>query len=181
MDQIPDKARSVSLREATFADLELVMAWRSHPDVYRYFFLQREQGALKWEGHLRFWETRSNRKDWIILLREDGISRAVGMVYAFNLDEETPRLGIYVGEVTLWGKGVGRDAIRLASLWLQEQGYAKCWAGIIDGNGASMRIFEANGFRRTGPARDGEWTYVKDLREVGLTGQAITSSGSRPA
>lgn len=153
----------VRLREAIDDDLELLMAWRSNPLVFRHFFRQSE--PLKWEEHLRWWQSRRCRKDWIIALEDDGRERFVGSVNAARLDSDSPEVGVFVGEVTLWGRGVGRKAVALAVEYLREWGYKKAWALIAEGNVASFKLFEAVGFRRIGEGHKGEWIYERVLGE----------------
>ena len=43
----------ILLKPATKEDLELILTWRSHPEVYRYFSMQ--DGPLQWEEYIRFW------------------------------------------------------------------------------------------------------------------------------
>jgi RimJ/RimL family protein N-acetyltransferase len=151
----------VRLREAIDDDLELLMAWRSNPLVFEHFFRQAE--PLKWAEHLRWWKGRQCRKDWIIVFEEEGRERFVGSVNAAKLDKEIPEVGVFVGEVTLWGRGVGRKAVALAVGYLRKRGYKKVWALIAEGNVASFKLFEAVGFRRIGEGHKGEWIYEMAL------------------
>lgn len=151
----------VSLREVEEADLELLMAWRSNPLIYQHFTLQT--GPLTWEEHLGWWLNRKHRKDWIVLLQgEEGVRR-VGSVNASRLDEPMPEVGLYIGESTLWGKGVGRSALRQVLSKLAKDGYSRCWAGIQAANTRSQNLFESVGFRRRGSESAARLRYERDI------------------
>ena len=101
----------ILLRDANKSDLPLIMAWRSNPLIYQGFYQQTE--PLRWEEHLAWWESRN--KDWrefIIVLVEDTEMRDVGVVTIGQLDHWSPEAGVLLGEVSLWGKGIGTQAVR---------------------------------------------------------------------
>lgn len=154
----------IQLQPATEEDLELLMAWRSHPDVYRYFCTQ--DGPLKWEEHCQFWNSRHDRVDWIIYLDDGNRKRKVGSVNATNLSNDIPEIGIYVGEVTLMGKGIGIRALSLVVQWLRTRGYSRVCARISKDNTPSQRLFASIGFEEKGEIHDGaEWIYEKLLND----------------
>ena len=95
---------NVRLRPARTADLPLLLAWRSNPRIYEHF--RGQEGPLVWESHVRWWESRRDRKDWIIVVEDTLGGRPVGSIYATDLDQEAPELGLYIGEVSAWGKGI---------------------------------------------------------------------------
>ena len=107
----------IILREATKADLPLIMAWRSNPLCYSGFYQQTE--PLKWDEHINWWQSRN--QDWreFIIIYE---TRDVGIVTIGQLDHWSPEIGYFVGEVSLWGKGIGKQAVSLALDWLREYG-----------------------------------------------------------
>ena len=148
----------IHLRDAYDTDMELVMAWRSHPDNYKGFFTQKK--ALTWEEHKAWWYSRSSEwKMFIICL--DG--RSVGMLNVGWLQSWTPEIGVCVGETTLQGKGVGREAILQALEWLRERGYGHVHTTILKNNDKSLRAFQGVGFKILGDAREGEWWLTKTL------------------
>lgn len=149
------KAETILLREANDDDLELMMAWRSNPIVYRGFYLQRE--PLKYEEHYTWWKSRRNRKDWIITFQCGEYTRDVGSVHVSSLDSDSPEVGVYIGEVTAWGRGFGRQAVSLVLTWLRAAGYKKARASILKDNATSIGLFEALGFKRISEEHEGEW------------------------
>ena len=154
--------KQVSLREATDNDLELMMAWRSNPVLYRHFNSQGE--ALKWEEHYHWWKSRRNRRDWIIVLHEGERTRDVGSVNVSSLDTNNPQVGVYIGETELWGRGIARHSVSLAVEWLSDNGYRKARASVAKDNVASLKVFEVLGFKRVGEGREGQWMYEVELQ-----------------
>ncbi len=126
--------------------LELVMAWRSHPLAYQFF--KAQQGPLAWLEHKLFWEKRKNREDYIIRVQEDDVWRLVGSVNISALNTTLPEIGVILGEVTLHGKGVGTQAVRLGLMRLKQLGHKQAKASIHKDNAASQRLFQKLGFKK---------------------------------
>lgn len=125
-------------------DLELVLAWRSNPKIYRHF--RRQESPLNWEEHLSWYESLdNNRHDFII----DYKNRRVGVVSITASD----RISIYIGDFSAHGQGVATAALN----WLCERfkHRSPLIAEIHEENNTSKRLFEKCGFQ---PFRhDGEW------------------------
>ena len=150
--------RQVSLRLATDNDIELVMAWRSHPLVYEGTYTQKT--PLTWVEHLAWW--RSRNQDWrefIITLTEDGSTRRVGILTLCQLDHWSPEMGVILGETTLWRQGVAKEAVLQGLQWLGEYGKNYCHTTIKWDNMAAARLAESVGFQKFGEARPGESWY----------------------
>jgi len=128
---------SIELRQVTCDDLELLLAWRSNPRIYEYFFDQDE--PLKWEDHVRWFGSRHhNRQDLMILYQ----GRRVGTV---SIDSEG-RVSIFIGEETLWGNGIATQALkRVCDIFDDDQLEAK----IHKENKQSIRLFKKCGFKQT--------------------------------
>ncbi len=147
----------VRLRLLQREEYPLTMAWRSNPDIYKGFYQQER--PLTWEEHLE-WHNSRNR-DWrnFVIMYED---RPVGIVTISQLDHWEPEIGFYIGETSLWGKGVGKEAVRLGLDYIKEQGKVCCHTTVLDNNERSMRLMKSLGFEVTGKAREGEtWVRVR--------------------
>lgn len=157
-----DGELQVELRPATEEDLELMMAWRNNPMLYENFY--RQNGPLTWSEHLSWWTSRENRRDWIIKTYGEDRGRDVGCVNFSQLEKSYPEIGIWIGEVTLWGKGVASQAVEVAIEWLREQDeYEGIRARVLTENTASRRFFEKLGFEHVGGARAEEEEYRYSL------------------
>ena len=156
----------VLLREATDSDMELVLAWRSNPLVWQGHYQQHfDPHPLTWEEHYKWWHSKYNWKIFIIQVNDNISTRNVGSIDVGQLDHWCPEVGISIGEVTLWGKGVGKQSLSLALDWLKEKGYEKVHTTILKDNERSIRLFESVGFKRIGEAREEEWEYSLQLKE----------------
>ena len=147
----------LNLRQANEDDLPLIMAWRSNPLIYEGFYQQNE--PLTWPEHIDWWNSRN--KDWRTFIIELD-NRKVGVVNIGQLDHWSPEIGYFIGEVSLWGQGIGKKAVGLALQWLKEYGKQYAHTTILDNNKRSINLIKALGFRRLGKARDGEsWYQIK--------------------
>lgn len=151
------------LREANITDLPLMMAWRSNPLIYQGFYQQ--SSPLVWEEHLSWFQSRN--PDWrtFIIIYEH---RAVGVVTIGQLDHWSPELGYYLGEISLWGKGLGTEAVGLGIKWIKE--YAKTHrhitglhTTILDDNIGSIKLIKKLGFVKGMKAREGETYWAREL------------------
>lgn len=87
------------IRQMEHADLELVLAWRNHPDVRRFMYTQHE---ISLEEHSRWFERASaDTKRHLLVFEQEGIARGFA-----NLHE------IATGGIAEWGFYVAPDAPR---------------------------------------------------------------------
>ena len=151
----------VSLREATKEDLELLFNWRNQPEVWQGFYTQsKENRALTWTEHWAWWLSRN--KDWrTFIIEYEG--KPVGVVTIGQLDYWEPETGIYIGEVSLWGKGIAKRALELAIDYIKNYGRKYTRTSILDKNERSKKLYESLGFKRIGEARPGESLYRKQI------------------
>ena len=149
---------NILLREITNGDMAIVLSWRNNPLVYAGFYNQgyMKRGPIPWEEHLAWWESRHNWQRWIIQLNDGHTTRDVGCIQISHLDGWNPELGIYIGDIGLWGKGVGKQALLMSLEWLREQNYKYANATILKSNERSLKLFRSVGFEVVGPAREAE-------------------------
>jgi len=148
----------VLLRSCTVDDLEILLAWRNLSSQ-GYYTQGKEKRPLTWGEHWVWWQQTQDWKRWIVQVNDGVWTRDVGQVAFRDLYAWNPEAGIYIGEITLWGQGVGKQTLQLALEWLKEQGKRYCRTTIPKDNERAIRLFESVGFVRTGEAREGEWQY----------------------
>lgn len=150
MESNPKSTVPDSLRTMVHADLELVLAWRNHPDVRRYMYTRDEIGL---EQHRQWFERASQDPRRHLLMFEAG-GRASGFV---NLGE----LGS--GGIADWGfyaapgapAGTGRRLGRTALYYAFDVlGLHKVCGQVLAYNTKSLRFHQALGFRQEGVLRD---------------------------
>lgn len=136
---------TIELKEATGDDIELVMAWRNNPEIYKGFFVQTD--ALEYVGHYNYWYRYADWQQWIIYYGEEPYNRRVGQVNVQHLDSDCPEVGYLIGEPKLWGHGVATEAVKQSLDWLKEMGYKSVCARTKQDNIGSQRILEKLGFQ----------------------------------
>ena len=130
----------IYLRQATFGDLPLIMAWRNNQLVYKGFVQQTN--PLVWEEHLNWWNSLKDDQRVFVICYDD---RPVGVVT--TNDNE---VGYYIGEVTLWGQGIGTQVVGQVCDWLKDKGTEDVYLRIKDDNIASQRLATKLGFKKEG-------------------------------
>lgn len=147
--------RDISVAPMSDDDLELVLAWRCNPEIYRYFRGQAE--PLSWDDHVAWFESRTpERFDFVVSFE----GRRVGIV-SLDADDE---VSVYLGDVAARGHGVATAAVE----WLCDRftDRTPIYAEVHRDNDSSKRLFERCGFERLPDKReddDGAWLrYVYD-------------------
>lgn len=141
-------ADQVEFRQIRVDDLELLIAWRSNPLIYKH--LRDQDEALDWRTHIEWFDSRSDERiDYIIEYR----GRRVGSVSV----TEDRFVGVYVGEISLWGQGIGEYAVN----WICERhGQTETlFAEVHKDNISSRRLFEKCGFSQD--QRDCDWIIYR--------------------
>ena len=149
----------VSIRNLRDTDLPLLLAWSHIKEIWTYMPTSRSKENLTWEKHFDWWRGRKNRFDWMILVNLDEYGpRPVGVVKFEYKGGGPSEIGIYIGEVTLWDKGVAAEALRLALDEVAAR-YRSISAVIHPENQRSIRLFTGLGFKKVGKARSGQEEY----------------------
>ena len=139
----------ILLREASESDLPLMLAWRSNPLVYEGFIVQNE--PLKWEEHYRWWHSKqTDFCFFVIMVYSDCVLRPVGVVNIKGFSQDSPEIGFYIGETSLWGQGVGKEAVRQALNYMRRWGKRFVKATVLDSNERSIRLLKSLGFSYMG-------------------------------
>lgn len=159
----------LNIRPITKEDYPLTMAWRSNSIVYQGLY-QQSQGnkGVTWDEHVK-WNNGRNQ-DWrtFIVIYEE---RPIGVLTIGQLDNWSPEIALYIGETSLWGKGIGKEILKLGIEWIREyaekhQHVKAIWTTILDSNERSIRLFTALGFKRIADARPQESRYSYWLGEM---------------
>ena len=178
------RGANVTLRPLTLADLPDMMRWGSQPE-FRW---------QQWGMQPGQWEEPDARK-WIEFMTRDGASgawaiehdgRAVGFVNFRDLKPKAKscEIGVGIGEPGLWGKHIGREALRLEIAYLQEQlGMHRIGLSVIAHNDRAIWMYKALGFVVEGIERDGigrDGTYLDDVKMGLVSGRPRPEFDPRP-
>lgn len=147
------QAPEVRLSRLRENNLSITLAWAHIPKIWEYLPTSRKGEALTWEEHHNWWRNRTeDRQDWMILLKwGDFRYRPVGVIHMTGLKSEAPEVGLYIGEVGLWGMGIGREALRLLLVGFKDS-KPRIRAVIHPHNKRSTALFASLGFVKVGKA-----------------------------
>ncbi|HKW59355.1 MAG TPA: GNAT family protein [Candidatus Dormibacteraeota bacterium] len=150
------KGKLVTLRPPRTEDAEAMTRWFEDLEVIRFLNIQH-QPSLEMEKE---W-IESNAKDpstivWVVEV--DG--RAVGSTGIRGVDWKQGHgtTGTVISDKTLWGKGIGRELMRLRADYLfTHTPLRKLKSAYMEGNVASGRAQASAGYREIGRARAEQW------------------------
>jgi len=137
----------VSLRLATEADTDRLVAWRNSPHIMKTFLRQE---PLTRETHERWRASQietGRAVQFIIERNEDGLP--LGSQYYMHIDREkkSAEFGIYIGEETALGCGYGREAAALALDYaFRELGLDEILLRVREENRRAVTMYEKLGF-----------------------------------
>ena len=146
---------NVSIRPITEADTDKIVKWRNAPSVMEHFIYRT---ALTREGHLGWFRNRVQTGEvaqFIIVDEEAG--EDVGSVYLRDIDTENKKCeyGIFIGEDSCRGKGIGSAAAKLALDYAFDTlGLNRVFLRVFADNTRAIKSYENAGFVYEGKFRD---------------------------
>ena len=100
-------------------------------------------------------------------IEHDG--RLIGTTAIIQIDWQHRRgkTGTLIGDRTAWGKGIGRELMRLRAAYaFEELGLNKLYSSYLEGNDASARAQAAAGYREVGRSRRHIWREGRWLDQI---------------
>ena len=152
----------VNLRDLREEDLPLLLAWAHISPIWDYLPTTRKSEKLTWGKHNEwFYSKRGIRLDWMIMVEDKyWKSRPVGVVHVVDTDKPYPEIGLYIGEMGLWGKGAGKDALGLGIREMERYPHVEGLHAVIHPeNKRSIRLFTSLGFKKIGESRKEQDLY----------------------
>lgn len=134
----------VSLRPATADDAARLLEWRNDPVVRELSF---DTAEIDLDTHVAWLGRKlASATTRIFIVEVD--AEPVGQV---RLEAEDDQAEVHIGLAsTARGRGIGREALRLALQAADELGAASVLARVKPDNQASLHAFAAAGFREVG-------------------------------
>ena len=157
---------NILLRELTQEDWELMLAWRNDEQISMGFYNNLK--LVTWEELVEQILTGNKKlngtKNFVVILERNEVKRRVGIVTIEQLEHWGPELGYYIGEKPLWGKGIGKEAVKIATEYIKKCGRDYARVTILHNNTRSIRLVKSLGFKYMGFNKSGEkgW-YQKKL------------------
>lgn len=141
--------RELSLRLVRESDCRLLFEWADDPVARAASF---HSAAISWEDHARWFAERLQDPQSVIYIGENAADEPVGLV-RFQIKGESAVLSVNVAP-KFRGQGWGRELIAFATRSLvRARSVRRVDALVKPDNQASVRLFEASGFRRAGTER----------------------------
>jgi RimJ/RimL family protein N-acetyltransferase/methionyl-tRNA formyltransferase len=144
----------VSLRPLTLADAtSTYVDWLNDPVVRKYLEIREPQtleGLRGWLGKIT-----QSKDDYLFGIIHNETKRHIGncKIGGINWFHKYADIGYFIGDPTMWGKGLATEAIRLATDFaISKLGMFHVRAGVMEENVASIKAL-----RKAGYAFDGIW------------------------
>lgn len=136
--------RELRLRLVRETDCRLLFEWANDPGARAASF---HAAAISWEGHARWFRKRLQDPQSVLYIGENAAGEPVGLV-RFQIEGAGAVLSVNVAP-EFRGKGWGRELIVLSTRSLvRARSTRRVDALVKPENHASVRLFEASGFRR---------------------------------
>ena len=145
----------VILRPITFEDTPLIVKWRNTESVRKNFIFREPFTEEMHNNWMRTKVASGEVVQYIITDKSSGVP--VGSVYYRDIDmkNRSAEYGIFIGEETARGKGLGKEAITLfINFGFEALGLHRISMRVLDNNISSIKSNEKVGFVREGVFRD---------------------------
>ncbi len=150
-----DSGAGIYLRLMTYADTDLIVAWRNSDAVRKNFIYQE---LFTREGHEHWIRTMVETGRVVQMMICDLASdRPLGSVYIRDIDRQHNKAeyGIFIGEDSARGRGVGTAAAELMLRYcFEEEGLHRVYLRVFADNIQAVRSYEKAGFVREGLLKD---------------------------
>ena len=144
---------NVTIRPITEADTDNIIRWRNAPSVTEHFIYRTPLTA---EAHLNWLHNRVETGEVAQFVIMDG-ETPVGSVYLRDIDRTNRKCeyGIFIGEESCRGRGVGSAAAKLALAYaFATLNMNRVFLRVFADNTRAIRSYENAGFRYEGRFRD---------------------------
>lgn len=159
-----DEAAGIFLRPMTYDDTDLIVNWRNSEEVRKRFLYR---GTFTREGHENWIRTMVETGKVVqMIICDSATDTPLGSVYIRDIDytNRKAEYGIFIGEATGRGRGVGTAAAKLMLRYcFEELKLHKVFLRVIADNIRAIRSYEKAGFQKE--------AYLKD--EVFVEGEYL--------
>ncbi|TAN32255.1 N-acetyltransferase [bacterium] len=173
------QGKLLRLRPPRTEDAAVMLSWFEDMEVTRFLLLRHPPGIEAEKEWIERMSKDPNQVVWVV--EHEG--RAVGTTAIHDIDWKhgIGTTGTVIGDRSLWGKGLGRELMRLrAGYAFTQLPLRKLKSAYLDGNEASARAQAAAGYREVGRFKaemfiDGRWVdhiVTEVLREDWVKRQA---------
>lgn len=146
---------NVDLREMSLEDTENIINWRNNPRVKKMFCIQSdftEEGHINWYNNMIL---KGFVKQFIIVDKK--AKKDVGSIYLRDIDYKNKKAeyGIFIGEDSCRGKGIGSEAGKLLVKYaFEELKLHKIFLRVFEDNEVAINSYKNIGFTIEGIFKD---------------------------
>ncbi len=179
------RGQRVTLRPMTHADAPHLVRWASNPD-FAWFQWGRRPGRFADDDAARKWmDMIAENRGLVFAIEYEG--RPIGQANYRDLRPKgkNAEVGIGIGESSLWGKGLGREALGLLVRHLVDDlGLHRVYLSVLAYNDRAIASYKAAGFEVEGVERDGVMTdrgyFADDVKMAYVVGRTRPAFDPRP-
>lgn len=155
MKEYIDRDAGVYLRLLTYADTDLIVAWRNQDAVRKNFIYQE---LFTRQGHESWIKNKIETGNVVQMIICDlATDKPLGSVYIRDIDRQHNKAeyGIFIGEAKARGRGIGTAAAKLMLRYcFEEEGLHRVYLRALSGNLQAIRSYEKAGFVKEACLRD---------------------------
>ncbi len=179
------RGQRVTLRPMTHADARHLVRWANEPDFAWYQWGRRPGRFADDEAGRKWLDLIAARGGVVFAIERDG--RPIGMANYRDLQPKgkSAEVGIGIGEPSLWGRGLGREALGLLVKHLVDDlGVHRVTLSVLAYNDRAIFSYKGAGFEVEGIERDGvmtdKGTWADDVKMAYVVGRARPEFDPRP-
>lgn len=155
MNKYIDESAGIYLRLMTGDDTDNIVSWRNRDDVRKNFIYQE---LFTRESHENWIRTKVNTGQVVQMIICDlATDTPLGSVYIRDIDRQHNKAeyGIFIGEASARGRGVGTAAAKLMLRYcFEEEGLHRIYLRALSGNEQAIRSYEKAGFVKEAVLKD---------------------------
>ena len=154
-NKLKDVKAGIFLRKMTVDDTDLIVSWRNSESVRKRFIYR---GEFTREGHLSWIKNMVETGKVIQMMICDlETGQPLGSVYLRDVDRghSKAEYGIFIGESSARGRGVGTAAARLMLQYsFEEEKLHRIFLRVLADNPRAIKSYEKAGFQREAVLRE---------------------------
>jgi len=159
---LSENTPSVSLRKMAENDVDLMLQWYNDVQVKQYI---GEQFTSRLEGVRWLTEAIRNSRAMALVIMYEGKPVGSLQLHDINWRKKSGEMRVFIGDPSLWDRGIGTQAIRLFIDWLlSEWSFREIYLRVAPTNRRARRVYQKCGFRNEGIIRPG--THADKLDEL---------------
>lgn len=171
------EGKKVCLRSLRDEDMMVLFRWINDPELIKFTNTFRPVSASE---QREWFESLPLRKDQIVLgveLKSKQILIGTCGLYSIEWQNRKAEVRIKIGEKSYWGKGYGKDAIRLLiDFAFRDLNLRRLWLRVLKTNTRAIQLYFDVGFRKEGVLKKDIFIQgmYHDVEVMGLLNKHLT-------